>query len=223
MNIRWRRRWWRFTRTRAAKPRRTAPIVGTGFNSTVLHYNKLDRRIEDGDIVLLDVAGQYSGYASDITRTIPANGKFTPRQREIYEIVLGAQNAAMEALKPGMTLGGKDATSLQKIAMDYIDSHGKDKEGHSLGPVLHSRPQPPRGARRARSERAVAAARAGNGHHASSRGFTFPRKISACASRTTCSSRRPAINCSPRACRARSDEIEKIMADGKAEREKHRL
>ncbi len=110
-----------------------SPIVGTNFNSTVLHYNKLDRRIEDGDIVLLDVAGQYSGYASDITRTIPANGKFTPRQREIYEIVLGAQNAAMEAVKPGMTLGGKDATSLQKIAMDYINSHGKDKEGHSLG------------------------------------------------------------------------------------------
>ena len=110
-----------------------SPIVGTGFNSTVLHYNKLDRRIEDGDIVLLDVGGQYSGYASDITRTIPANGKFTPRQREIYEIVLGAQNAAMEALKPGMTLGGQGPTSLQKIAMDYIDSHGKDKEGRSLG------------------------------------------------------------------------------------------
>jgi Xaa-Pro aminopeptidase len=111
-----------------------APIVGTGFNSTVLHYNKLDRRIEDGDLVLLDVGGQYSGYASDITRTIPANGKFSARQREIYEVVLGAQNAAMAALKPGMTLGGKDAaTSLQKIAMDYIDSHGKDKEGRSLG------------------------------------------------------------------------------------------
>jgi len=111
-----------------------SPIVGTAFNSTVLHYDKLDRRIEDGDIVLMDVAGQYSGYASDITRTIPANGKYTARQREIYEIVLGAQNAALAALKPGMTLGGKDAaTSLQKIAMDYIDSHGRDKEGHSLG------------------------------------------------------------------------------------------
>ncbi|HEX3371836.1 MAG TPA: Xaa-Pro peptidase family protein [Candidatus Acidoferrales bacterium] len=110
-----------------------SPIVGTGINSTVLHYNKLDRKIEDGDIVLLDVGGQYSGYASDITRTIPANGKFTPRQREIYEIVLGAQNAALEALRPGMTLGGPASTSLQKIAMDYIDSHGKDKEGHSLG------------------------------------------------------------------------------------------
>ncbi|HEY2646219.1 MAG TPA: Xaa-Pro peptidase family protein [Candidatus Acidoferrales bacterium] len=110
-----------------------APIVGTGINSTVLHYNKLDRRIEDGDVVLMDVGGQYSGYASDITRTIPANGKFTARQREIYEIVLGAQNAALGALKPGMTIGGPPSTSLQKIAMDYIDSHGKDKEGHSLG------------------------------------------------------------------------------------------
>ncbi len=110
-----------------------SPIVGTGIDSTVLHFNKLDRKIEDGDIVLMDVGGQYSGYASDITRTVPANGKFTPRQREIYEIVLGAQNAALAALKPGMTLGGKDSTSLQKIAMDYIDSHGKDLDGHSLG------------------------------------------------------------------------------------------
>ena len=110
-----------------------SPIVGTGFNSTVLHYNKLDRKIEDGDIVLMDVAGQYSGYASDITRTIPANGKFTARQREIYEVVLGAQNAALAAVKPGMTLGRESSSSLQKIAMDYIDSHGKDLEGHSLG------------------------------------------------------------------------------------------
>jgi Xaa-Pro aminopeptidase len=110
-----------------------APIVGTGLNSTVLHYNKLDARIEDGDVVLMDVGGQYSGYASDITRTIPANGKFTARQREIYEIVLGAQNAAMQAVKPGMALYGEGPTSLQKIAMDYIDSHGKDKEGRSLG------------------------------------------------------------------------------------------
>jgi Xaa-Pro aminopeptidase len=110
-----------------------APIVGSGFNSTVLHYNKLDRRIEDGDIIVLDVAGQYSGYAADITRTLPANGKFTPRQREIYEIVLGAQNAALAALKPGMTIGGQGANSLQRIATEYINSHGKDKEGRTLG------------------------------------------------------------------------------------------
>src|ERR1700694_2380873 len=111
-----------------------APIVGAGPNSTVLHYDKLSRKIEGGDIVVLDVGAQYSGYSADIMRTLPENGKSTPRQREIYEIVLGAQNATLAALKPGMTLGGKDATtSLQKIAMDYIDSHGKDKEGRSLG------------------------------------------------------------------------------------------
>src|SRR6202162_2317444 len=110
-----------------------APIVGAGLYSTVLHYDDLKNEIKDGDLVVIDVGGEYGGYASDITRTIPANGKFTARQREIYEIVLGAQNAAMTALKPGMTLGGKDETSLQKIAMDYIDSHGKDKEGRSLG------------------------------------------------------------------------------------------
>ncbi len=53
----------------------------------------------------MDVGGQYSGYTADITRTIPANGHFTPRQREIYEVVLGAQNAVLAAMKPGMTLG----------------------------------------------------------------------------------------------------------------------
>ena len=109
-----------------------APIVGSGFNSTVMHYNKLDRQIQDGDIVLLDVGGQYSGYAADITRTLPANGKYTPRQREIYEIVLGAQNAAFVAAKPGVRFINGPG-SLYQIAYDYINSHGKDREGHSLG------------------------------------------------------------------------------------------
>ena len=104
----------RDSRIRGCETEAYAPIVGSGFNSTVLHYNKLDRRIDGGEIVLLDVAGQYSGYAADITRTIPANGKFTPRQREIYEIVLGAQNAALAALKPGMTLGGKEPRACRK-------------------------------------------------------------------------------------------------------------
>ena len=71
-----------------------APIVGAGPNSVALHYDKLSRKIEDGDIVVLDVGAQYAGYSADITRTLPANGKFTARQREIYDIVLGAQNAA---------------------------------------------------------------------------------------------------------------------------------
>src|ERR1700674_515917 len=101
-----------------------APIVGTGIHSTILHFNELDAQIRDGDVVLLDVGGQYSGYTADITRTLPANGHFTPRQREIYEIVLGAQNAVLAAMKPGATLGGAGDHSLYKIAYDYINSHG---------------------------------------------------------------------------------------------------
>jgi Xaa-Pro aminopeptidase len=111
-----------------------APIVGAGPNSTALHYDKLSRKIEDGDIVVLDVGAQYAGYSADITRTLPANGKFTPRQREIYDIVLGAQNAALAAIKPGVHFsckGKKDG--LFKIAYDYINTHGKDRQGKPLG------------------------------------------------------------------------------------------
>ena len=110
-----------------------APIVGAGPNSTALHYDKLSRKIENGDIVVLDVGAQYSGYSADITRTIPANGKFTPRQLEIYNIVLGAQNAAMAAIKPGMDMCQKSGRSLHKISYDYINSHGKDLHGSPLG------------------------------------------------------------------------------------------
>jgi Xaa-Pro aminopeptidase len=110
-----------------------APIVGAGPNSTALHYDKLARKIEDGDIVVLDVGAQYSGYSADITRTLPANGKFTQRQREIYDIVLGAQNAALAALKPGMTLCKSGDKSVYKISYEYINSHGKDRHGKKLG------------------------------------------------------------------------------------------
>jgi Xaa-Pro aminopeptidase len=110
-----------------------APIVGAGPNSTALHYDNLGRKIQDGDIVVMDVGAQYSGYAADITRTVPANGKFTPRQREIYEIVLGAQNAALAALKPGADMCRKGKMSLFKISYDYINSHGKDQNGKPLG------------------------------------------------------------------------------------------
>ena len=109
-----------------------APIVGTGFFSTVLHYSALDAQIKDGDIVVLDVGGEYGDYAADITRTLPANGKYSARQREIYEIVLGAQNAAMAAVKPGATIRG-GAVDLNVIAREYINTHGKDLHGEPLG------------------------------------------------------------------------------------------
>jgi len=111
-----------------------APIIGTGPNSTVLHYSADDAPINAGDVVVMDVAGEYSMYASDITRTAPATGKFTDRQREIYNIVLGAQQAAMASFKAGKsTLTGRGSDSLYKVAYDYINSHGKDLHGQPLG------------------------------------------------------------------------------------------
>lgn len=109
------------------------PIVGSGFYSTVLHYDQDERQMADGDVVVMDVAGSYGGYASDITRTLPVNGHFTPRQREIYEVVLGAQNAVMAAAQPGVLLGRGGASTLQSIAYNYINTHGKDLHGQPLG------------------------------------------------------------------------------------------
>ena len=107
-----------------------APIVGSGFNSTVLHYSANSQPIRDGDIVVMDVAGEYSMYASDITRTLPANGHFSARQREIYDIVLAGQQAAIDAFQVGKsTLGGNGPESLVKKVRDYFETHGKDKNG----------------------------------------------------------------------------------------------
>jgi Xaa-Pro aminopeptidase len=110
-----------------------APIVGSGPNSTVLHYSRNSRRMDRGELLLMDVAAECAGYASDITRTVPVGAKFTPRQREIYQIVLGAQNAVIAAVKPGMTLGKTTPNSLYQVAYDYINTHGKDLHGEPLG------------------------------------------------------------------------------------------
>jgi Xaa-Pro aminopeptidase len=109
------------------------PIVGSGFYSTVLHYDQDWNQMKDGEVVVLDVAGSYGGYTSDITRTLPVNGHFTPRQREIYEIVLGAQNAALAEAKPGIYLGRHGSKGLYEIAYDYINTHSKDLHGQRLG------------------------------------------------------------------------------------------
>lgn len=109
-----------------------SPIVGAGPDGAILHYMANQRRMDRGELVVIDAAAQCNGYASDITRTVPVGGKFTPRRRELYQIVLGAQKAAIAAVKPGMWLGGS-GESLTKIARDYIDAHGKDLHGDPLG------------------------------------------------------------------------------------------
>jgi Xaa-Pro aminopeptidase len=114
-----------------------AAIVGSGINSTTLHYAENSRTIEDGDIVVVDAACEYSMYASDITRTVPANGHFTARQREIYNIVLGSQQAAIAAFVSGKSSindrDRQDPDSLDTAAYNYINTHGKDLHGQPLG------------------------------------------------------------------------------------------
>ena len=110
-----------------------APIIGSGPNSAILHYSRNSRRIDAGEIVVMDVAAECENYASDITRTVPANGKFSARQREVYKVVLGARTAAIAAVRPGVTLGKRTPHSLYAIAYDYINTHGKDLHGEPLG------------------------------------------------------------------------------------------
>ena len=81
-----------------------SPIVATGANACVLHYIENDATCRDGDVVLMDVAAEYANYASDVTRAIPVNGRFTKRQRQVYEAVLRVQRAAMKMLVPGNVL-----------------------------------------------------------------------------------------------------------------------
>jgi Xaa-Pro aminopeptidase len=114
-----------------------APIVGSGKNSTVLHYSNNSETMQSGDVVVVDAAGEYSMYASDITRTMPVDGHFTPRHREIYDIVKGAQKAAMDAFVAGTSHINdpqhKYADSLDTIAWNYMNARGKDLHGEPLG------------------------------------------------------------------------------------------
>ena len=89
-------------RSRGAAGPSYPSIVASGPNATVLHYIVNDRRIEPGDLVLVDAGCEYDFYASDVTRTYPVGGRFSPLQRELYEIVLGAQIKAIESVRPGV-------------------------------------------------------------------------------------------------------------------------
>lgn len=77
------------------------PIVAGGDNACILHYTENNQALRDGDLVLVDAGAEFHGYASDITRTFPVNGRFTPAQRAIYELVLAAQQAALDHAQPG--------------------------------------------------------------------------------------------------------------------------
>jgi Xaa-Pro aminopeptidase len=112
-------------------------IVGSGPFSTVLHYDKSERRMQAGEVVVVDVGAEYGGYSGDVSRTYPVSGKFSPRQREIYQIVLDAQKAAIAKVKPGARI-----SDLHQAAMGYIRSKGYDKyfihgTSHHIGLDVH--------------------------------------------------------------------------------------
>ena len=112
-------------------------IVGSGFNGTVLHYMDNQAELKDGDLMVIDAGAAYENYAADITRTFPVNGKFTAEQREIYELVLNAELAAIKAVRAGVTM-----TEIDNAARKVIEKGGHGDAfihniGHPLGIQVH--------------------------------------------------------------------------------------
>jgi Xaa-Pro aminopeptidase len=96
-------------------------IIGSGINSTTLHYDKSRRQTRAGDLVVMDIGAEYGYYSADVTRTIPISGKFTRRQRQIYDLVYATQQAAIDSTRPGITIA-----RLSQIAQEYMRTHSGD-------------------------------------------------------------------------------------------------
>lgn len=96
-------------------------IVGAGANACVLHYTANDAEIKDGDLVLIDAGCELNHYASDITRTFPANGRFSAEQKALYQVVLDAQLAAIDAVKPGNTFNDPHEVTLKVLTQGLVD------------------------------------------------------------------------------------------------------
>jgi Xaa-Pro aminopeptidase len=95
-------------------------IVGSGPNATILHHRRNDRLMQDGDLLLIDAGAEFEYYACDVTRTFPVNGKFNGPQRAIYDVVLAAQIAAIEAVRPGVTIADVHRRALEVLVDGMI-------------------------------------------------------------------------------------------------------
>jgi Xaa-Pro aminopeptidase len=131
------------------------PIVGGGANACILHYTENSAELKDGDLLLIDAGAEFDGYAADITRTFPVNGRFTPEQRAVYDVVLAAQDAAVACVAPGrhwnepheaavrvLTQGLVDLGLLKGSVDGLIESGGyrpfyMHRTGHWLGMDVH--------------------------------------------------------------------------------------
>jgi Xaa-Pro aminopeptidase len=112
-------------------------IVGAGPDGCVLHYPRDDRVIQDGELVLIDAGAEFDHYASDVTRTFPANGKFSPEQRRVYEAVLRAQQAAMDKIRPGVTWDELSDTASKVLADAGYYDYYIHSLGHPVGLEVH--------------------------------------------------------------------------------------
>ena len=129
-------------RTGGARQPAYRTIAGGGLNSTVLHYQSNDQPLAEGDLICIDSGAQFGGYCADITRTYPVGGRFTKRQREVYDVVLKAEQAAIKACKPGEPI-----TAIDKVARDIITRAGFGDHfihgiGHHLGLEVHDSAPP---------------------------------------------------------------------------------
>jgi Xaa-Pro aminopeptidase len=115
------------------------PIVGSGERSAILHYERKDQQLESGQLLMIDVGAEWNHYCADISRTFPVDGNFSDRQAEIYDLVLQAQDAAFDAIRPGVTVREiHEATENVFRKAGYIDYfiHGTS---HHLGVDVHDK------------------------------------------------------------------------------------
>ena len=104
-----------------AREQAYSAIVASGANACVLHYRENNRKMADGDLLLIDAGCEYASYASDITRTFPVNGKFTGPQKAVYEVVLEAQQQCIDQVKPGQPFNAYHDTAVNVLAQGLID------------------------------------------------------------------------------------------------------
>lgn len=111
----------RVFRARGAERPAYGSIVGSGPNATILHYRRNDRRMSAGDLLLIDAGAEYGYYACDVTRTFPISGSFSPEQRALYQVVLDAQHAAVESVRPGVTVPAIHTAALEVLVRGLVD------------------------------------------------------------------------------------------------------
>ncbi|VTN11621.1 Xaa-Pro aminopeptidase [Raoultella terrigena] len=127
-------------------------IVGGGDNGCILHYTENECELRDGDLVLIDAGCEYRGYAGDITRTFPVNGKFSPAQREIYDIVLESLETALTLYRPGTSIQevNQEVVRIMIVGLVRLGILKGDVEellaSQCAPPVLYARPEPLAGA-----------------------------------------------------------------------------